>query len=143
MARAIRAVSTERGRDVRKFALFASIAADGCGSRGGAWDPAAVAPLRRATPDAMADDALRRDARVLVSTYNEPLITAEWAVEIFLEAGLAPHRVRVERQRHAPGARLSPALGAAHPARHRCQVAGTSRTRISSPPPPSFRSGRL
>ena len=65
------------------YAVFASIAADGCGSRGGAWDPAAVAPLRRATPDAMADDALRRDARVLVSTYNEPLITAEWAVEIF------------------------------------------------------------
>lgn len=31
-------------------------------------------------------DALRQGAKVLVSTYNEPLITAEWAVEIFKAA---------------------------------------------------------
>ncbi len=31
-------------------------------------------------------DALRQGARVLVSTYNEPLITSEWAVEIFKQA---------------------------------------------------------
>ena len=49
-------------------------------------DPAAVAPPRRATPDAMVDEARRLDARVLVSTYNEPLITGEWAVEIFKTA---------------------------------------------------------
>jgi len=52
-------------------------------------DPAAVAPPRRASPDAMVKDALRSDARVLVSTYNEPLITSEWAVAIFKEAKAA------------------------------------------------------
>ena len=49
-------------------------------------DPAAVSPPRGATPEAIVDDALRLDARVVVSTYNEPLITAEWAVEIFKTA---------------------------------------------------------
>ena len=49
-------------------------------------DPAAVSPPRRATPEAMVDEALRLDARVVVNTYNEPLITAEWAVEIFKTA---------------------------------------------------------
>ncbi len=34
-------------------------------------------------------DALRLGARVLVSTYNEPLITSEWAVAIFKEAKAA------------------------------------------------------
>jgi pyruvate formate lyase activating enzyme len=34
-------------------------------------------------------DALRLDARVVVSTYNEPLITSEWAVAIFREARAA------------------------------------------------------
>ncbi len=34
-------------------------------------------------------DALRQGAEVLVSTYNEPLITAEWAVEIFKQARTA------------------------------------------------------
>jgi pyruvate formate lyase activating enzyme len=33
--------------------------------------------------------ALRRGARSLVSTYNEPLITAEWAVTVFREAKAA------------------------------------------------------
>jgi pyruvate formate lyase activating enzyme len=49
-------------------------------------DPAAVSPLRSATPETMVDDALRLDAGVLVSTYNEPLVAAEWAVEIFKTA---------------------------------------------------------
>ena len=49
-------------------------------------DPAAVSQPRHATPETMVDDALRLDARVIVSTYNEPLITAEWAVEIFKTA---------------------------------------------------------
>jgi pyruvate formate lyase activating enzyme len=35
------------------------------------------------TPEAFVDLALRRGARVVTSTYNEPLITSEWAVEIF------------------------------------------------------------
>jgi pyruvate formate lyase activating enzyme len=49
-------------------------------------DPLAVAPPRDATPAALVDDALRQGARALVSTYNEPLITVEWAVEVFKEA---------------------------------------------------------
>ena len=34
-------------------------------------------------------DALRQGAKVLVSTYNEPLITSEWAVAVFKEAKAA------------------------------------------------------
>jgi pyruvate formate lyase activating enzyme len=49
-------------------------------------DPQAVAPPRDTTPDSLVQDALRQGARVMVSTYNEPLITAEWAVAIFKEA---------------------------------------------------------
>ena len=49
-------------------------------------DPNAVSPPLEAAPDALVSDALRIGAKVLVSTYNEPLITAEWAVEIFKEA---------------------------------------------------------
>lgn len=49
-------------------------------------DPAAVAPPRDVTPDLLVADALRQGARVVVSTYNEPLITSEWAVAIFREA---------------------------------------------------------
>lgn len=37
-------------------------------------------------PSEIVDLALRRGARVVTSTYNEPLITSEWAVEIFREA---------------------------------------------------------
>jgi pyruvate formate lyase activating enzyme len=49
-------------------------------------DPAAVSPPVDASPRALVADAKRLDARVVVSTYNEPLITAEWAVAIFKEA---------------------------------------------------------
>jgi pyruvate formate lyase activating enzyme len=49
-------------------------------------DPAAVAPPMSASPEALVGDALRLGAKVLVSTYNEPLITSEWAVEIFKAA---------------------------------------------------------
>ena len=48
--------------------------------------PAAVAPARRTTPQALARAAVRQRARVIVSTYNEPLITSEWAVAVFREA---------------------------------------------------------
>jgi pyruvate formate lyase activating enzyme len=54
-------------------------------------DPTAVSPPLAATPEMLVRDALRQEAKVLVSTYNEPLITSEWAVEIFKharEAGL-------------------------------------------------------
>jgi pyruvate formate lyase activating enzyme len=49
-------------------------------------DPQAVAPPRDTTPTLLVEDALRQGARIMVSTYNEPLITAEWAVAIFKEA---------------------------------------------------------
>ena len=49
-------------------------------------DPQAVSRPLEATPEALVADALRQGARVLVSTYNEPLITSEWAVEIFKQA---------------------------------------------------------
>ena len=49
-------------------------------------DPQAGAPPIDAAPDLLVSEAVRLGARVLVSTYNEPLITSEWAVEIFKEA---------------------------------------------------------
>jgi pyruvate formate lyase activating enzyme len=49
-------------------------------------DPQAVSPPLEASPDLLVQDALRQGAKLLVSTYNEPLITAEWAVEIFKAA---------------------------------------------------------
>jgi pyruvate formate lyase activating enzyme len=49
-------------------------------------DPAAVAPAERARPEQLVASALRLQARVIVSTYNEPLITSEWAVAVFKEA---------------------------------------------------------
>lgn len=52
-------------------------------------DPRAVSPPRAATPEALVEDALAQGARVLVSTYNEPLITVEWAVEVFKRARAA------------------------------------------------------
>lgn len=54
-------------------------------------DPNAVSPPVEATPELMVQDALAQGAKVLVSTYNEPLITSEWAVAVFRaarEAGL-------------------------------------------------------
>ena len=52
-------------------------------------DPAALAPPLATHPEDLVRDALRLGARVLVSTYNEPLITSEWAVAIFKEAKAA------------------------------------------------------
>jgi pyruvate formate lyase activating enzyme len=49
-------------------------------------DPEAVAPPLQASPEDLVRDAIRLGARVLVSTYNEPLITSEWAVAVFKEA---------------------------------------------------------
>ncbi len=49
-------------------------------------DPNAISPPLRATPEALVSDALRQGAKAVVSTYNEPLITSEWAVAIFKEA---------------------------------------------------------
>jgi pyruvate formate lyase activating enzyme len=52
-------------------------------------DPQAVAPPLEASPEGLVADALRLGARVVVSTYNEPLITSEWAVAVFKEAKAA------------------------------------------------------
>jgi pyruvate formate lyase activating enzyme len=52
-------------------------------------DPNAVSPPLEASPEALVQDALRQGAKVLVSTYNEPLITSEWAVAVFKEARAA------------------------------------------------------
>jgi pyruvate formate lyase activating enzyme len=52
-------------------------------------DPNAVSPPLNATPEALVRDALDQGAKVLVSTYNEPLITSEWAVAVFKEAKAA------------------------------------------------------
>ena len=52
-------------------------------------DSEAVKPPLEATPEGLVCHALRQDARVIVSTYNEPLITSEWAVAVFKEAKAA------------------------------------------------------
>ena len=52
-------------------------------------DPNAVSPPLEASPEMLVHDALNQGAKVLVSTYNEPLITSEWAVAVFKEAKAA------------------------------------------------------
>ncbi|MGH7773356.1 MAG: AmmeMemoRadiSam system radical SAM enzyme [Candidatus Binatia bacterium] len=52
-------------------------------------DPAAVVPPLQITPQGLVCEALRHGAKVIVSTYNEPLITSEWAVAVFKEARTA------------------------------------------------------
>jgi pyruvate formate lyase activating enzyme len=52
-------------------------------------DPAAVSPPLLVSPADLVRDALRQQARAMVSTYNEPLITSEWAVAVFKEARAA------------------------------------------------------
>src|SRR5208282_3132998 len=42
-------------------------------------DPAAVTPVRPVSASHLAALAQREGARLVVSSYNEPLITAEWA----------------------------------------------------------------
>jgi pyruvate formate lyase activating enzyme len=45
--------------------------------------------IRKMTPEDMVQLAHRTNASAVVSSYNEPLITSEWAVEIFKEAKAA------------------------------------------------------
>jgi AmmeMemoRadiSam system radical SAM enzyme len=49
-------------------------------------DPNATATPMEVTPDQMVELAKRYKARLVVSSYNEPLITSEWAVSIFKQA---------------------------------------------------------
>jgi pyruvate formate lyase activating enzyme len=54
-------------------------------------DPDASAGIQLARPEQLVDQACRCGARLVVSSYNEPLITAEWAEAIFrvaIPAGL-------------------------------------------------------
>ena len=54
-------------------------------------DPTATAPVRDVQPEDLVRAAVEHRASTVVSTYNEPLITSEWAVEVFgkaREAGL-------------------------------------------------------
>ena len=49
-------------------------------------DEAARAPIQTVTPQQLVNTGRRLGARLAVSSYNEPLITAEWAVAVFQEA---------------------------------------------------------
>src|SRR5688572_5273614 len=49
-------------------------------------DPDAVSAPLDISPTELAAQAVSLEARVVVSTYNEPLITSEWAVAVFKEA---------------------------------------------------------
>jgi pyruvate formate lyase activating enzyme len=46
-------------------------------------DPNAVGPVRTATAEQLVDLAIQHKAPVIASSYNEPLITSEWAVDVF------------------------------------------------------------
>ncbi|MGA9452795.1 MAG: AmmeMemoRadiSam system radical SAM enzyme [Verrucomicrobiia bacterium] len=49
-------------------------------------DATAGTPIVELTPDQVVNTARRNGARLVVSSYNEPLITAEWAVAVFQQA---------------------------------------------------------
>lgn len=49
-------------------------------------DPKAVAPARICTASQLVDLAIQHKAPVVASSYNEPLITSEWAVDVFKNA---------------------------------------------------------
>ncbi|MGO8735111.1 MAG: AmmeMemoRadiSam system radical SAM enzyme [Terriglobia bacterium] len=52
-------------------------------------DPNAVSMPVLVTPEELVQEAVQQGAKVVVSTYNEPLITSEWAVAVFKEARAA------------------------------------------------------
>ena len=49
-------------------------------------EEAAASPILEITPEQIVKAARQNGARLIVSSYNEPLITAEWAVAVFQEA---------------------------------------------------------
>jgi pyruvate formate lyase activating enzyme len=49
-------------------------------------DPSAIAPPYQLTPEQFVSLSVENGARIVTSTYNEPLITSEWAAEIFKAA---------------------------------------------------------
>jgi pyruvate formate lyase activating enzyme len=52
-------------------------------------DSTAGRPPSLVTPEQMVEIAHTQNARIVASSYNEPLITSEWAVEIFKQASKA------------------------------------------------------
>jgi len=52
-------------------------------------DPNALSPPVQTSPELLVRDAIAQGAKILVSTYNEPLITSEWGVAVFKEAKAA------------------------------------------------------
>jgi pyruvate formate lyase activating enzyme len=46
-------------------------------------DPESVPALKKTSADELIDTACAEDAAIVVSTYNEPLITAEWSAAVF------------------------------------------------------------
>jgi len=52
-------------------------------------DPAAGTRVAETSPEQLVHEAVRAGARSVVSTYNEPLITTEWAVAVFKAARAA------------------------------------------------------
>jgi pyruvate formate lyase activating enzyme len=52
-------------------------------------DPEAISPPLRTTPQQLVEMALSLGGEIVVSTYNEPLITSEWSVAVFKEAKAA------------------------------------------------------
>jgi pyruvate formate lyase activating enzyme len=52
-------------------------------------DPNAIAPPQQLTAEDFVAISVARGARIVTSTYNEPLITSEWAVAVFKEAKAA------------------------------------------------------
>ena len=52
-------------------------------------DPNSIAPPLRTTPSALVEEARGQGAEIVVSTYNEPLITSEWGAAVFKEAKAA------------------------------------------------------
>jgi pyruvate formate lyase activating enzyme len=63
-------------------------------------DHDAFASIRQTTPEELVTYGLQIGTEVVVSTYNEPLITAEWAAAIFKKAKAAGlyDGTRLERQ---------------------------------------------
>jgi pyruvate formate lyase activating enzyme len=49
-------------------------------------DPTAVSSPLITTPEQLVEQAIQLGGKVIVSTYNEPLITAEWSMAVFREA---------------------------------------------------------
>jgi len=52
-------------------------------------DPRSVAPPLLTNPKELVEEACAQGAKIIVSTYNEPLITSEWGLAVFKEAKAA------------------------------------------------------